>query len=113
MDKGNPVTRQELEAALEAFEQRIERRMDEKLAAQDQRFEGRMDTLEQRMKEHVAECIHQLETRLLQAFYGFAESNNRRSEQMETSATALSNRVSTLESRMLGVEKRLNMPPAA
>jgi hypothetical protein len=70
MDKDNPVTRQELDAALEALEQRM-----------DQRFEGRMDTLEQRMKDHVAECIHQLETRLLQAFYGFAESNNRRIEQ--------------------------------
>jgi chaperonin cofactor prefoldin len=106
MDKDNPVTRQELDAALAALEQRLEDRL-------DQRFEGRMDTLEQRMKDHVAECIHQLETRLLQAFYGFAETNNRRIEQMETSATALSNRVSTLESRMLGVEKRLNMPPAA
>jgi predicted nucleic acid-binding Zn-ribbon protein len=117
----HPVTRAELNDtlnnALSEFRTEIRAGMNEALAALeqrlDQRFEGRMDAQEQRMKDFVREANREMETRLLQAFYGFAETNNRRLEQMEGTAATLTNRVSTLEDRILRVEKRLNMPPAA
>jgi len=46
------------------------------LAALDQRWEGKLDVREQRILDTVHGMIHDSETRLLQAFYGFAEANN-------------------------------------
>jgi 4-hydroxyphenylpyruvate dioxygenase-like putative hemolysin len=63
--------------------------------------------------DHLAEAIHESETRLLKAFYTFAESNQQRLTQVEGNATAVNARLATLESRITEVEKRLNMPPAA
>lgn len=46
------------------------------------RFAGRMDAMEQRLNDHfdrrLDEKMRDLETRLLNAFYGFAETNNRK-----------------------------------
>ena len=53
------------------------------------------------------------ETRLLNAFYGFAQSNNKRISEVEDNETALRSRMATLENRLMEVEKRLNMPPAS
>jgi hypothetical protein len=83
------------------------------LVALESRFEGRMDALEQRIREDVREAIHDSETRLLQAFYGFAETNNRRLIQIEAGDAILVGRVVTLEGRVLEIEKRLNLPPAS
>jgi outer membrane murein-binding lipoprotein Lpp len=83
------------------------------LVAMESRFEGRMDAREQRIRDDVREAIHDSETRLLQAFYGFAETNNRRLIQMEAGDAFLVNRVVTLEGRVLEIEKRLNLPPAS
>ncbi|HEY4360138.1 MAG TPA: hypothetical protein VGN17_04195 [Bryobacteraceae bacterium] len=73
------VTQGELQAALEA---------------QDQRFQGRLDAGEQHILDRLAETVRESETRLLQAFYGFAESNEQRH-------------------RVLALEKRLNLSPAS
>jgi hypothetical protein len=53
------------------------------------------------------------ETRLLKAFYDFAQSNQQRVTLLEGNEAAIRNRLATLEDRLLQVEKRLNMPPAA
>jgi hypothetical protein len=53
------------------------------------------------------------ETRVLKAFYGYAESNQKRMEQLEDSDGRLIRRIHTLEDRLLQVEKRLNLPPSA
>ena len=63
--------------------------------------------------DHLSESIHDSETRLLKAFYTFAESNQQRLSQVEGNTTAVIARLATLETRITEVEKRLNMPPAA
>jgi hypothetical protein len=84
----------------------------EDLAALELRFEGRMDTLEQRMVDAMRQMIHDSETRLLQAFYGFAETTHKRFQQTDVTTTLLTSRVNTLEDRVFEIEKRLNVPPS-
>ncbi len=64
-------------------------------------------------KAELLEAVHDVETRLLKAFYGFAESNQQRQAALETNILALIKRVSTIEERLLEIERRLNLPPAA
>ncbi len=45
------------------------------LAELEERLRGDMSSLEERLAERLSENIHDAETRLLNAFYGFAESN--------------------------------------
>ena len=63
--------------------------------------------------DDLKESIRDSETRLLQAFYGYAESNRKRMGHNEADTALLNTRVATLEDRLMEVEKRLNMPPAA
>ena len=108
MNGSEPATKADLLA--------LESRMDGKLVAlearMESRFDGKLDTLEQRLLDRMGQMIHDSETRLLQAFYSFAETNNKRLVQFEATDVLLLTRVTTLESRVLQVEKRLNIPPA-
>jgi chromosome segregation ATPase len=61
--------------------------------------------------DDLKETLRDSETRLLQAFYGYAESNRKRIGQVEAETAILASRMGTLEERLLEVEKRLNMPP--
>ena len=61
----------------------------------------------------IVERLSDSETKLLGAFYSFAQSNQKRMVEVEGNEAALRSRVGTIESRLLEVEKRLNMPPAA
>lgn len=61
----------------------------------------------------VVERISDSETRLLKAFYDFAQSNQKRVTELEGNEAAIRSRLATIEDRLLNVEKRLNMPPAA
>jgi len=66
----------------------------------------------QHIYDLLVERIADSETKVLQAFYNFADSNNKRLIQTEATDALLTSRVSTLETRVLEIEKRLNMPPA-
>jgi chromosome segregation ATPase len=112
------VTKSELKAELEALESRLdqnltamEQRLGARIDAQEQKFEGRMDVRDERMREFMSQLVHDSETKLLQAFYGYAESTERHLKQLDMSSAGLLVRVSTLESRVMEVEKRLNIPP--
>ncbi len=83
------------------------------MGALEQRIEGRMDTLGQRVTGRFTESIRDSETRLLQAFYSFAETNNKRFIQGDAATAMAVSRLTTLESRVLELEKRLNIPPTA
>jgi hypothetical protein len=96
--QSQPVTQADMKAALDALEQR---------------FDGRLDATEQRLRDHTTEMVRESETRLLQAFYSFTESNDRRHVQGEAATAVAVMRLSTLESRVLALEKRLNLPPAS
>ena len=63
-----------------------------------------------RFHHELVQRIGDFETRLSQAFRTFAEINIKRTTQVEVTADLIT-RVTTLEDRVLGLEKRLNMPP--
>ena len=110
MDNDNqPVTKAGLRAELTELRAEINARFED----QDQKFQGRLDVSEQRTRDWMNERLHDMETRILQAIYSHAETNNQRLAQNEATTTVLTSRVTTLESRVLGIEKRLNIPPAA
>jgi|SRR5579859_6316215 hypothetical protein len=116
MNGNEPATKSDilaLKSDILALESRMESRMDAKLSALESRFDGKLDTLEQRMLDRMGGLIHDSETRLLQAFYSFAETNQKRLGQFEATGILLLSRVATLETRVMEVEKRLNIPPAA
>lgn len=53
------------------------------LKASEQRLYDRMDLMEQRIADRLAEALRGRETRLIQAFDAFAQVNNRRLKQAE------------------------------
>jgi hypothetical protein len=99
----DPATKADLQA--------LEQRLEEKMGAVEQRFEGKLDATEQRLRDHVGEVVRDSETRLLQAFYSYAEANNKRVGQLEMNDLGVVTRLGTLENRVLDIEKRLNIPP--
>ena len=58
------------------------------------------------------EAIKACETVLLQVFDGYAALNERRMTQQDANIAVFLRRTSTFETRLLEVEKRLNVPPA-
>ncbi len=74
----------------------------------------RMEKLEERMDErfeNLEEKIRDSQTELLRAFYGFTETIRQRFQGQDQTEASLKQRIGTLESRVLEIEKRLNMPP--
>ena len=63
--------------------------------------------------ETLREQIRDSETKLLTAFYDFAKVNQTRLSELEGTDAVLKRRIGSIEDRLLEVEKRLNMPPAA
>jgi hypothetical protein len=91
MDNGNaPATKQDLHQAVEQLRSEMQHNYND-----------------------LAERITDGETRLLKAFYGYAESNQKRMVEVEGNEAALRSRLGTLEGRVLEVEKRLNIPPSS
>lgn len=64
-------------------------------------------------EDRLTATIRGTETKLLTAFYDFAKANQQRLSELEGSDAAIKRRIGSLEDRLLEVEKRLNMPPAA
>ena len=62
-------------------------------------------------EERVMERLRDIETKLLNAFYGYAKSNDKRVLETEGNEAVLRSRLATLETRPTDVEHRLNMPP--
>lgn len=67
----------------------------------------------QTLRDELIEVIRDTETKLLKAFYSFAESNQKRLLFVETSAAQLVERLATIEGRVTDIEKRLNLPPTS
>ena len=94
IDRNAPATKGDVQDLVQDLEVRIDARFHE--------FEHRMEQL-----------IQDSETRILQAFYGYAEATNKRLNQVDGNVAIFLNRLGTVESRLLEVEKRLNIPPSA
>ena len=67
-----------------------------------QAFEHRMEQL-----------LSDMEGRIITSHYRLAESMQQRIKQAEGNQAAFNARLATIEERLLEVEKRLNIPPAA
>ena len=86
------------------------------IAAAEQRLDEKIELLRSEVNHgyrDIVERISDSETRLLKAFYDFAQSNQKRMSDLETSDSGMRSRLATIEDRLLEVEKRLNMPPAS
>jgi hypothetical protein len=79
------------------------------MAAMREELRGEIVTL----RGELLERMHDTETRLLKAFYNFAESNQKRPEANEATTASVVNRLGTIERRVTEIEKRLNMPQAS
>jgi len=83
------------------------------LKALREELKGDMGALERRLTEAFQEAIHDAETKLLKAFYEYAESNRLRIITVETATTTLSKRVEIVEGKLLAIEKKLDLPNAS
>jgi hypothetical protein len=75
-------------------------------------FKVEVNTQFEAFEHRMEEVIRDSETRLLQAFYGFAEATNKRFNQVDGNVAIFLNRLGTVENRLLELEKRLNIPPS-
>ena len=73
------------------------------------RIDGRFHGFEHRVEELIKES----ETRLLRAFYDFAESNQKRLTEAERGGAGLTERLGIVERRVTEIEKRLHLPPSS
>ena len=62
------------------------------------------------IRDELAELIHDMETKLLTAFYGFAEATQKRVSLLENTTGGLTNLIATLDRRITDLEKRVNFP---
>ncbi len=67
----------------------------------------------QAVRDELLEAIRDTETRLLKAFYDFADSNQKRLSATETLGALVVDRLGSIERRVTDIEKRLNTPPAS
>jgi hypothetical protein len=65
------------------------------------------------LRDELVEAIHDTETKLLKAFYEYAESNRLRLVTVETDAMNLSKRLAIVEDKLLAIEKKLDLPNAS
>jgi hypothetical protein len=79
---------------------------------QYQRFLGKVDALEQRLKDHTTQVIRESETRLIRVFQTYTWGDQELA-QTECGAATITSRLASLESRVAVIERRLNMPPAS
>lgn len=64
----------------------------------------------QHMHDDFLEQASDRETRLLQAFYAFAQSNQERLTQAERDAASLKERMALYEQRLTDLERKVNFP---
>ncbi len=67
--------------------------------------------LENRLTEGFQEAVHDSETRLLKAFYSYAEAAQKHFVDLERSDLSLRERMGIMDARITDLERRLNMPP--
>jgi hypothetical protein len=62
------------------------------------------------VEQRLVEAMHDTETRLLRAFYGFTQSIQARFHGDDETDANFRKRLTLVEQRLMEVEKRLNMP---
>jgi hypothetical protein len=95
-----------MESRLDGKLEGMESRFDEKLEKMEVRLEGKLDAVEQRIHDHVAEVVHDSETRIVGTFMKIVHAHETRMSLHESTNTALLTRVALLEARMLEIERQ-------
>ena len=62
------------------------------------------------LEQKFVEAIHDSETKLLRAFYSYAEAAQKHFNDLDRSDSSLRERLGTCETRITEIEKRLNKP---
>lgn len=65
------------------------------------------------VRDSLVEAVYDSKTEILKAIYGFTETVQNRFQEMDQTEASIKRRMTTLESRILEIERRLNIPPAA
>src|ERR1035438_3547064 len=73
----------------------------------------RLSSESQHAFDDLKETFRDGQTELLKAFYSYAQSTDLKLKDAQTSDIFLRERLDVLESRIIDVEKRLKIPPAA
>ena len=110
-----PATKQDLAAVRQDVDQ-LRSAVRQDIDQLRSEMKQNVDQLSSDMKHIHDDLVERMadgETRLLKAFYNFAQTNSKRMTEIEGSEAFLRTRVATLEDRLLEVEKRLNIPPTA
>ena len=63
--------------------------------------------------DDLKESMRDGQTEILKAFYGYTQTTDAKLKESDQADYALRQRLTVVESRILEIEKRLNMPPAA
>jgi hypothetical protein len=63
--------------------------------------------------DDLKETVRDIQTEILKAFYGYTQTTDAKLKESDQADYALRQCLTVVESRLLEVEKRLNMPPAA
>ena len=118
-DSNTPATKADLialEERLKTDMTGLEGRLKTDMTSLEERLKADMTGLEERLlqkMDDLTEKFRDMQTEMLKAFYAFAETNQARLTATERDTAALKERMSMMEARLIQVEKRLNMPPAA
>lgn len=118
-DRNAPATKgdlTDLESRLKGDLTDLESRLNESVNIRFAKVEESIAILRSEMNHQYRELVERVsdtQTEVLRAFYSFAQTNNKRVLEVEENEAALRGRVGTLEDRVLEIEKRLNLPPAA
>ncbi|MDR3699622.1 MAG: hypothetical protein P4L56_08315 [Candidatus Sulfopaludibacter sp.] len=83
--------------------------LDEKIITLDEKIEMLRNEVHHGYDD-LKDVLRDNETKLLQAFYGFAQSNQERLTQQERDAAALKERLAIFERRLMDLERKVNFP---
>ncbi|MCZ6752785.1 MAG: hypothetical protein O7E51_13285 [Acidobacteria bacterium] len=63
------------------------------------------------LRAELLQAIHDMETRILRAFYAYTEATQKHLADLDRSDGSMRDRMGTLEVRITEIEKRINFPP--
>ena len=64
-------------------------------------------------EDRLTEAMRDGQTEVLKAFYGFVETIQARFKAQDDTEAGIKSRLTLVEGRLIEIEKKLNMPPAA
>ena len=108
-DRNAPATKGDLED----LESRLDARLSGEISSLETRLDARLTGELSSLEARLTEQMRDMQTEILKAFYGFTESVQSRFKAQDDTEAGLKHRLTVLETRLLEVERRLNMPPAA